>query len=214
MSPGRLVRGMLGERGSRIAGRAYRALFVDLAKVTEAVAREIPHRGHVLDVGGGDGAPLNLLLDLRPDIRVTTIDVTPVVGQWIDARHAARVTRLPRTTLSHYASTGYALPDVLLVSDVMHHIPVGERDVFLGAMGMLLQRAPALRIVVKDVEPGHFRATLGYLSDRYVTGDRNVSLLSRQELVAAMQRGLAGIHWSETELFARDKPNYALVFWR
>lgn len=214
MTPGRLARTLLGDRGSRVVGRAYRSLFVDVAKVARVISRQIPTGAHVLDVGGGDGALVDPLLELRPDIRVTTIDVASVVGQWIDAAHASRVMRLPATTLADYLASGRPLPQVLLMTDVMHHVPIAERDALLAEVAALMRRSPTLRVIVKDVEPGYLRARLGYLSDRYITGDRGVSPVSRNDVVAAMQRIEQGIRWSETELFARDKPNYALVFWR
>lgn len=214
MTLGRLVRNVLGERRARSAGRLYRALFVDMAKASELIAAEIPPGAHVLDVGGGDGEPLNHLLALRSDIRVTTIDVATGVGRWIDAMHAARVERLDATSLASYLASGRPLPDVLLLSDVMHHVPGGERDAFLAAVRDLLRRVPRLRIIVKDVEPGHWRATLGLWSDRYVTGDRGVLPIGRRELVGAMTRVEAGLRWRETGLFAHDPPNYALVFWQ
>ncbi len=214
MSLGRIVRACLGDRHARAAGRAYRALFVDLDKVSAIVAKELPPNAHVLDVGGGDGEHLNGLLALRADIRVSTIDVAPTVGQWIESRHRERVTCLPSTSLHDYAGSGRACPDVLLVSDVMHHIPVQDRESFLATAVGLFLRAPKMRIIVKDVEPAHWRATLGYLSDRYVTGDRTVRPISRSELIAAVRRACSEIRWTETELFATDPPNYSLVFWR
>jgi 2-polyprenyl-3-methyl-5-hydroxy-6-metoxy-1,4-benzoquinol methylase len=214
MPLGRAIRTVLGERGSRLAGRAYRAIFADMGEVARTISREIPAGAHVLDVGGGDGALVDLLLGLRSDIRVTTIDVAPVVGQWIDTAHAARVERLPAMPLATYLALGRPLPDVLLLTDVMHHIPAAERDPFLASIAELMRRARNAKVIVKDVEPGHLRARLGVLSDRYVTGDRGVSLVSRSDLVAAMQRAVGEVRWSETGLFASDPPNYALVFWR
>lgn len=214
MSPGRLARSLLGDRHSRIAGRWYRAIFVDMGEASTAIAAEIPPGAHVLDVGGGDGEPLNRLLELRADVRITTIDVAPGVGRWIQARHLDRVTRIDSTSLQAYLASGRPLPDVLLLSDVIHHVPAAERDAFLAVVAEALQRAPHLRIIVKDVEPGHWRATLGRLSDRYVTGDRHVQLVSRSELVDAMRRACAGIRHHETGLFGIDPPNYAVVFQR
>ena len=214
MSIGRLARNLLGERYARVAGRAYRALFVDMRKASAAIAEWIPPAAHVLDVGGGDGEPLNHLLALREDIRVTTIDVATGVGRWIDAPHLARVDRLDATSLDDYLASGRAVPDVLLLSDVMHHVPSEARDRFLAVVADLLTRSPQLRIIVKDVEPGHWRATLGYLSDRYVTGDRGVRPIGREELIQAMARMHADLCCQEAGLFAHDPPNYALVFWQ
>lgn len=212
MSPGSLVRRLLGDRAFRAAGRAYRAIFVDLDGEIAAIAAEIPPDAHVLDVGGGDGEPLDRLLALRPDIRVTTIDVARNVGAWIAQEHATRVVRHPETTLAAHLASGAPLPDVLLLADVMHHIPPSSRKAFLATVADMLRRRPSLRIIVKDVEPGHWRATLGYWSDRVVTGDRGVAPLSRAAVVEIVHATCGPLAWRETPLFAADPPNYALVF--
>lgn len=214
MSPGALARRLLGDRGFHVVGRAYRALFVDLDVVVETVGAEIPHAAHVLDVGGGDGEPLDRLLSLRPDVRVTTIDVTHDVGRWIAPEHSERVVRCPGTTLSGYLASKCALPDVLMIADVVHHVPPVHRSEFLAGVAELFQRRPDLRLIVKDVEPGHWRATLGYLSDRYVTGDRAVAPIGRAALVDLVVGACGPLQWHETALFQRDPPNYALVFRR
>ncbi len=193
---------------------AYRALFVDLEKAANAIAREIPPRAHVLDVGGGDGEPLNALLDRRDDIRVTTMDVAPVVGQWIEARHAHRVRRLPATRLQDFPGPADELPDVLLIADVVHHIPVPARDAFFATIGGLLRQSPDLRVVFKDVEPGHFRARLGYLSNpvrqrRSFGPPDRPRRAGRGDAARGERCALEG-----PSLFERDRPNYALVFWR
>jgi hypothetical protein len=204
---------LLGRR-ARALGRAYRALFVDLSTVAEVLASAIPNAAHILDVGGGDGEHLNGLLDLRPDLRVTTIDVAPAVGIWIEERHATRVVCMPATDLRRYVALNCPAPDALLISDVVHHIPPDQRPAFFADLARGFDRWPGLRVIIKDVEPGHLRSTLGYLSDRFVTGDRHVSPVPRQELIELMQRSHHAISWSETPLFTRDSPNYALVFSR
>src|ERR1700690_2843040 len=97
MPIGPSIRRLLGAGLARRAGRWYRAIFVDLAREAAALASAIPYNAHVLDVGGGDGEPLNHLLGIRPDLRITTLDPGPVVGQWIDVCFDDRVTRLPST---------------------------------------------------------------------------------------------------------------------
>ncbi|HEX4885975.1 MAG TPA: class I SAM-dependent methyltransferase [Casimicrobiaceae bacterium] len=214
VSPGALVRRLLGDRGARVAGRAYRSVFVDLDGEIEAIAAEIPQHAHVLDVGGGDGEPLDRLLARRADVRVTTIDVAKEVGKWIAPRHAPRVERRPRTTLAAHLASGAPLPDVLLLADVVHHVAPAHRAAFLGPVAELFRRQPRLRLIVKDVEPGHWRSTLGYLSDRYVTADRGVAPIGRAELVDLVRGACGPLRWRETPLHDRDPPNYALVFER
>jgi hypothetical protein len=211
---GAAIRRLLGARLERRVGRWYRAIFVDLAKEAAALATVIPHDAHLLDIGGGDGEPLNHLLTLRPDLRVTTLDPGPVVGQWIDARFDGRVTRLPRTSLAEYLAGDRANPDAILIADVMHHIPPTARSGFLDSVGALLERVPRLRIIVKDVEPGSWRALLGYWSDRYITGDMDVNPISRDDLSFLFQEAFGPLHREDTGLFEADRPNYAVTFFR
>jgi 2-polyprenyl-3-methyl-5-hydroxy-6-metoxy-1,4-benzoquinol methylase len=168
----------------------------------------------LLDVGGGDGAPLNYLLELRADVRVTTIDIAPEVGQWLDPKHAARVVRMPRTDIGRYLASGQPHPDVLLLSDVMHHIPASEREVFLASLSELLRLSPDVRIIVKDVEPGFARSLLGYWADKYITGDKAVRPIAQEELISLVQNSIGPMRYEATDLFAVDKPNYALVFFK
>lgn len=212
--PGALARRLLGDTAFRVAGRAYRSIFVDLDIEICVLAAEMPGGAHVLDVGGGDGEPLDRLLALRPDLRVTTLDVSADVGKWIAPEHANRVERRPATTLAAYVDATQALPDVMLLADVVHHVPPAQRTSFLAPLAELWRRQPRLRLVVKDVEPGHWRARLGYWSDRYITGDRDVSPVSRVALVALVTGACGPLRWRETPLFERDRPNYALVFER
>jgi hypothetical protein len=205
---------MLGVRLGRRVGRWYRAIYVDLAKVAAAVSSAIPRDAHLLDIGGGDGEPLNHLLTLRPDLHITTLDPAPVVGQWVETRFDGHVARLPGRNLAQYLSEGRADPDAILISDVLHHIPVTARARFLDSVRVILERAPQLRIIVKDVEPGHWRALLGYWSDRYITGDADVSPISRERVVRLFQEALGPLRCEDTNLFDTDRPNYALTFFR
>jgi methyltransferase family protein len=204
----------LGPRHARRLGRWYRAIFVDLAKEAAALAAVIPPDAHLLDVGGGDGEPLNHLLDVRRDVTVTTLDPGPVVGQWIEECFDSRVVRLPGTSLADYIAAGRPDPDAILIADVLHHIPESVRPAFLQNIRVLLERTPRLRIIVKDVEPGSWRALLGYWSDRYVTGDAQVSPISRRSLARLLEERLGPLRHEDTHLFEADKPNYAVAFFR
>jgi len=214
MALGPLIRGLLGPRLARRAGRRYRAVFVDLAKTAAAIAGEIPPDSHVLDIGGGDGEPLNHLLALRPDLRVTTLDPGPEVGRWIEDRFNGQVTRLSRTSLADYIAAARPSPDVVLMADVLHHIPLVARADFLGSLKALLARVPSMRIIIKDVEPDSWRALLGYWSDRFITGDKGVSPISRDRVVSLLEDALGPLRHSDTNLFEIDQPNYAITFFR
>ena len=214
MSIGAAIRRVLGAHLARRVGRWYRAIFVDLTKEAAALATVIPRNAHLLDIGGGDGEPLNHLLALRPDLRVTTLDPGPIVGQWIDERFDGRVTRLAGTSLEEYLARGRPDPDAVLIADVLHHIPKANRAGFLSTLGVLLERVPQIRIIVKDVEPGFWRARLGYWSDRYITRDLGVSPISREHLTRLFEEAFGPLRRENTNLFEADRPNYAIAFFR
>ena len=214
MPIGARIRAMLGDRRARQVGAMYRAFFADMAAEAAMLAEEVPQGARVLDIGGGDGVPLNNLLNLRSDITATSIDPASVVGQWIEPRHDARVKRMPGTTLEAFLRSAPAMPDVVLLCDVMHHIPAGARPAFLDSLTRLAIAAPRLKLIVKDVEPGYPRALLGYWADLYITGDRNVKPIGRDEVRRLVGKALPGFSCRETSLFTQDSPNYALVFFR
>lgn len=214
MALGVAIRRFLGPHLARRAGRFYRAIYVDLEKLAIALAAVLPPDAYLLDVGGGDGQPLNHLLALRADIRITTLDPAPIVGEWIESSFEARVKRLPGTSLGEYLSREFADPDAILIADVMHHISPTARHGFLASVGVLLDRVPKLLIIVKDVQPGYWRASLGYWSDRYVTGDRDVTPISMENLTHLFEEALGPLHHKDTGLFKADSPNYAIIFHR
>lgn len=212
VTPGALARKVLGKRGFHAVAVYYRRIFVDLDKVAEAVSEHVPAGAHVLDIGGGDGAPLNYLLARRPDLRVTMIDLAATIGGAIEPAFASRVEIFPRTSIRDYAAKGAAPPQAVLISDVLHHVPPADRAQFFADLHDVATRAGSPRIIVKDVEPVGVRAWLSYAADRYVSGDHDVSLISRAGLRALVERQFGPTVTTETMLYQRDAPNYALVF--
>jgi cyclopropane fatty-acyl-phospholipid synthase-like methyltransferase len=211
MSLGRFARKFLGRQLFKLAAHYYRAFFVDLEKVAQTASEYIGPNAHVLDVGGGDGEPLNRLLRLRPDIKVTMIDLRRDIGLLIDKQFSPRITIMSGTSVRQYIAKTNTPAECVLVSDVIHHIPVPERAAFLADVRDLVGRAQA-RIIIKDVEPGNVRARLSQFADRYISGDRNVRLISRSELKALVESVFGRVTSLETSLFLKDSPNYSLVF--
>jgi hypothetical protein len=122
----------------------------------------------------------------------------------------------PRTTLAADAAgdagSGEPVrPDVVLLADVLHHIPPAEREDYLRT---LRKRAgdDAL-FIVKEFAPGGARSRLGWLTDRALSGDP-VRFLPPFELRALAARALPGLVAVWTSLFASDPPNYCFVFGR
>ncbi|HVR77684.1 MAG TPA: class I SAM-dependent methyltransferase, partial [Acidimicrobiia bacterium] len=61
--------------------------------------------------------------------------------------------------------------DLVVLCDVLHHVPRGERGALMDTARMLV--APGGHVAVKDWIAGRDLPTvLSYLSDRFITGDR------------------------------------------
>jgi hypothetical protein len=201
---------VLGPRFFPLAGRWYRRIFVDLDEVVRCLP-PLPSGALVLDVGGGDGEIVNRLLRQRPDLRIVMLDRNPRLGGSLDDEARRRVVLKAGTSLSEYRGAGGQPPDAVLISDVVHHVPVGEREAFFADVRQVLGDAPAL-VIVKDVEPGHFISWLSLMADRYVSGDRQVALVSQDEVERLAVAALPGFASERTALLARNPPNYCSVF--
>jgi cyclopropane fatty-acyl-phospholipid synthase-like methyltransferase len=209
VTPGQVARRLLGPWFPYV-GRIYRRLAVDLQKVAEGFPR-LPEGAHILDVGGGDGELMNYLLPLNPGVQATLIDIIPNLGEWIAPELRSRVDLLPNTSVTDLAAREHTHPDLVILSDVVHHVPMAERARLFEDLRGLLD-GKATKLVIKDVEPGSWRSKVLYLADRYITGDPNVEFLPRTEMRRLVEGVFPGATCLETNLFSRNAPNYCLVF--
>lgn len=165
----------------------------------------------LLDIGSGDGEPMNYILGRYPETKVVMTDIGAHIGTFVDEHLRSRVEMLPRTSVKDLIKLGTVKPDYILIMDVLHHIPKDGRSEFLKDLKELIGNR-SCKIIVKDNEPGYFRTTLGYISDVYVSGDTNTHLVSKDYLLSMMHSAFGDIEHYETELFKVDKPNYSFVF--
>lgn len=181
MPIGPLVRAALGPLEPRVAD-LYRRFFIDLGAFAEALAAR--HRARrILEIGCGEGALATQLLRTQPDAELVAIDPTPRVGR-LFAGDPARV-RFRALTMDGLAAEHPPPFDLVVLCDVLHHVPAPAQAAFLAqARGFL---APGGLFALKDwtrsATPAHL---LCWLSDRFVTGDRQVNFRSRPELVALL----------------------------
>lgn len=210
MTPGEFARRLLGDRFFAWVVEFYRAIFVDLEKVVDCIPLLGPG-AELLDVGGGDGALLERILKRQPGLRATIIDRSPVVGLSLTAPNRPRVRLLPSTAIRDCAARGVPHPDVVVVADVLHHVPAAERAGLLVELRDFTAGRP-FRLVIKDVAPEGWRARLGLLSDWYMTGDRGVVLLTPDEVRKLVASVFPGFVAREMPLFERDRPNFCIEF--
>lgn len=194
----------------RKAAQLYRIVFVDLEKVAARLSDVIPASAQVLDIGGGDGELLNCLLARRPDLHVTMVDIAASVGRFLEPKYRDRVQLCPNTPIETHLDDAARRYDAAIVSDVMHHIPAQLRSAFLGDIHRALK--PQAPMFIKDIEPGHPVATLSLYADKYISGDRGVSLVSMEQMKALVASSLPPHSVAELGLLESNRPNYILQF--
>lgn len=203
MPPGQIARKILG-RHFEVVGNIYRRIFVDLERIVDVFDRELPPGASVLDIGGGDGAVVERLINRRPDLSFSICDLAPRIGGFLSDANRTSVDLHPATDFADLEGAF----DAVTISDVIHHVPISQRDQFFKSLADSCARWGCRKIILKDVEPGTLRATLSLLADRYVTGDRHVVLFSRSDFTELSRR-----HFPMAEKSSQvpDRPNYCEV---
>jgi len=209
MQVGPTVRKFMPIAVERYTSRLYRSIFVDLEKVALVLCGVLPVNARVLDIGGGDGDLLNHLLERRQDLSVSMVDISPSVGKFVEPRHDHRVSLHPSTRIEQHASVTANSYDAALISDVMHHIPPAARQQFLADIHLTLR--PGGCIFIKDVEPGHFISWLGFNCDRYLSGDKNVELISAAQAQVLARDSMPRHEAREIGLLSVNHPNYLVM---
>ena len=174
---GAQVRSALGPLEGR-AIKIYRDWFVDLAELARDIAALGPFE-RVLEIGAGDGILSRSLADALPGTAILGIDIAPDPGRMVPDRDD-RVT-FRQISTSELIVEGVEPLDLVVVADVLHHVPPSEHEHLVSDATSLLASGGLL--VVEDWERTRSASHLvGDVADRYISGDRQVSYMTRGEL--------------------------------
>lgn len=177
MSLGPFIRKLFGPYERRIS-EAYRSIYVDVDAFVQLTCRWKPNARRILEVGCGEGAVTQRLNATYPEANITAIDITPRIGRLY--RGALNRIRFIQCGVQEVAAAESRQYDLVVLSDVLHHVPVEFRQELLNAIRSVL--APNATFVFKDWQrsntPIHW---LCYASDRWVTGDR-ITFMTRNEM--------------------------------
>lgn len=156
----------------------YRGLYVSIDELAAHMRRWVPAAARILEVGCGEGAVTARLADAYPQADITAIDITPRLGR-LYAGPRERV-RFRQCTVAEIAARAPGQYDLVVLCDVLHHVPPPARQDLLTAIRATL--TPDGVFVFKDwernVTPIHW---LCYASDRWLTGDR-IRYMTREEI--------------------------------
>ncbi len=167
MRPGPLIRRLFGpyERG---VAESYRRIFVNLDELAALMRRWVPQAQKILEVGCGEGAMTERIARTYPAAAVTAIDISPNVGRLFCGK-TSNLT-FSQETVVDLAGREPESFDLVVLADVIHHVPMGARRSLIGAIDQAM--APDGSLFFKDwivsASPIHW---LSDMSDRYLTGD-------------------------------------------
>lgn len=165
---GPLIRRAFGRHERRIS-EIYRGMFVDLDAFVASIRSNIAAPRTVLEIGCGDGMVTERLARAFPHATLTGIDICAQPGRLCRGNFArVRFLRTSPRELDAAEGTQYEL---VIISDVLHHVPHQDWQHFLAGAARLLARGGTLILKdwVREPTPAYL---LGYLSDRLITADR------------------------------------------
>ncbi|MFC7550081.1 class I SAM-dependent methyltransferase [Plantactinospora sp. GCM10030261] len=187
MGLGAAVRQRLG-RWEIPAIEVYRNRFINLDDFAANLA-SLTTAKRILEIGCGDGALAQRICAAFPDAEYLGIDIAPDPGRLFQGDRAHATFRsLPSSDL---IAEGPAPFDLVVICDVLHHVPEPQRIPILRDADQLT--AMDGLIAIKDWERGAGVAhVMAYTADRYISGDQNVRFPSREELRRVVDEGLPG----------------------
>ena len=167
MRPGPLIRRLFGPYEHAVA-EFYRRIFVDLDELAELMRAWVPQAQRILEVGCGEGAMTERIVRTYPTAIVTAIDISPNAGRLY--RGPASSVTFRQETVENVASREPASFDLVVLADVIHHVPGDARQPLFSAIKQAMAANGSLifKDWVPSFSPVHW---LCALSDRYLTGD-------------------------------------------
>jgi len=179
------VRSSLG-RFERPATDLYRSLFFSVAAFVRGVRDSAGSPRRVLEIGCGTGIVTEHLSQAFPGADVTAIDICDEPGSMCAHRSG---TRFFRMTAAELCATRPQPYDLIVISDVLHHVPRSGRAELL-ARAADMSAADGVLVLKEWIRQRTVPFLMGYCSDRFITGD-DVHFLSEEEL-RAMAREVFG----------------------
>ena len=173
---GAAVRKSLG-RYERPVSDLYRSVFINLEDLASNI-RDWSQPKRILEIGCGEGALAELVVRDFPQAEYLGIDIISHLGRMY-AGPADNV-EFRQITAEDLAIEMPGQFDLILINDVLHHVPEALRLGLLAAAKQLL--SPGGALIFKDWvrRPSPIHA-LCYVADVYVGGDKSVRYMPLDE---------------------------------
>ena len=201
MPIGPLVRQMLGPL-ERPISNIYRGIFIDLETLVQQIHKWTPSASSILEFGCGEGAVVEILTQTFPLSHITGIDISPRIGRMYQGDTQRVVFK--QQDIKDFAAENPASFDLIIINDVMHHLPWDMHEPILEYVKSALKSGGHL--ILKDwnrnYSPIYF---ICYFMDRFITGDRvrYKTALELQDLL----RSIFGVESIKSEATIRPWSN-------
>lgn len=168
MAIGAKVRRVFGKHERKVS-ELWRAIFVDLDAWTAAVREWAPAATRILELGCGEGYSTERLAAAFPEARIDAVDIADNIGRLYQGPlDKVQFRQMFAEELAAQQPGSY---DLIILADVIHHVPSSARQSLLEAVRTLL--APGGVLLFKDWARNNTPIYyVGYASDRWLTGDR------------------------------------------
>ena len=168
MKLGAIIRRAFG-RHERKVSELWRGLFFDLDTWMQQIQQRKPDARHILELGCGEGYSTTCLARLFPYATIDAVDIAENIGRLYAGptdRVNFKIAYAEDMSLTH--ADAY---DLIVVTDVLHHVPTSARPSFLKAVRTLLAKDGlfAFKDWGRAFTPIHFAT---WSADRFLTGDR------------------------------------------
>lgn len=175
---------------------------------------ELPPDAEILSLSADGGALLHRLLARHPRARATVLDLTtsrlPALSAW--AERTLRIRWHGASQLTAWRKAWSEKTDVVILSDVLHHVHPERRAALLEALRPALGEEALF--VVKEFAPDGARGAMARLVDGCLSGDPRIRFLPPYELRSLVARVFPDLVAYETPLQVLAPPNYCAVFGR
>jgi 2-polyprenyl-3-methyl-5-hydroxy-6-metoxy-1,4-benzoquinol methylase len=185
----------------------YRGFFVDLNKLPQYIPAS--KAVSLLNIGTGDGELVNLIAKAYPHLSITSTDITERHGWLIEPEVRSRISLIciPATEIEANGFGGKY--DIVLLSDVLHHVIPEKRSLLLSAAWQSL--ANGGKLIIKDVDNHGIKALLSLWSDKYITGDKHTQLIGQEGMKELIYSVDPRAKITVTQLLHDDFPNFMLI---
>lgn len=191
----------------RQVSEIYRRCFIDLEDLAGCI-RDWTAPTSILEIGCGEGALAERLVRDFPDAHYTGVDVIPHLGRMFDGPQSrVEFRQIPAEELAQECPNAF---DLVVINDVLHHVPDSLRVGILEAAKDLLCDGGTLvfKDWVRRFTPIHLAC---YVADVYIGGDRNVRYMALSEQRRLLENCFGSDNLIEERSIAPWSQNLAIL---